>query len=180
MTGYLDDLIPEYARIVAPLRELTRDKTKFSWGEKQKMAFDELKQKIMNERTMAYPKLPIIVRTAASFNEGLAAALFQQTDKGVQPVHYISRALTGVEKRYSQTEKDALAIVWAKRRFSRYLLGAPKFKVITGHKPLIPMFNKSTAKLPPRIFIVQIGQDSTPEEATESHCEDCPSHGTFG
>ena len=32
-----------------------------------------------------------------------------------------------------------------------YLLGAPKFRIITSHKPLIPMFNKSCTKLPPRI-----------------------------
>ena len=32
-----------------------------------------------------------------------------------------------------------------------YLLGAPKFKIITGRKPLLSMFNKVTAKLPPRI-----------------------------
>ena len=32
-----------------------------------------------------------------------------------------------------------------------YLLGAPRFKIITAHKPLLPMFNKATAKLPPRI-----------------------------
>ena len=32
-----------------------------------------------------------------------------------------------------------------------YLLGAPKFKIITVHKPLLPMFNKATSRLPPRI-----------------------------
>ena len=31
-----------------------------------------------------------------------------------------------------------------------YLLGAPTFKILTGHKPLLSMFNKITAKLPPR------------------------------
>ena len=59
--------------------------------------------------------------------------------------------MTETEKRYSQTEKDALAIRWAKNRFSVYLLGAPKFKIVTAHKPLIPMFNKMSTKLPPRI-----------------------------
>ena len=59
--------------------------------------------------------------------------------------------MTSAEKRYSQTEKDALAVNWAKSRFSMYLLGAPKFKIMTSHKPLIPMFNKSCTKLPPRI-----------------------------
>ena len=100
------------------------------------------------------PKLPIVVRTEASFNEGLSAALFQKTGKGkhgLQPVHFISRTLTDTEKRYSQTEKDALAIFWAKKRFSIYLLGAPRFTIITAHKPLIPMFMKAKAKLPPRI-----------------------------
>ncbi|XP_041470031.1 uncharacterized protein K02A2.6-like [Lytechinus variegatus] len=32
-----------------------------------------------------------------------------------------------------------------------YLLGAPRFKIVTAHKPIVPMFNKPTAKLPPRI-----------------------------
>ena len=59
--------------------------------------------------------------------------------------------MTSAEQRYSQTEKDALAVKWAKTRFSMYLLGAPKFKIITSHKPLIPMFNKPCSKLPPRI-----------------------------
>ena len=55
------------------------------------------------------------------------------------------------EKRYSQTEKDALAIKWAKERLRIYLLGAPRFRIVTAHKPLIPLFNKVKAKVPPRI-----------------------------
>ena len=64
---------------------------------------------------------------------------------------YISRMMTDTEKRYSQTEKDALAIKWAKNQLKIYLLGAPKFRIVTSHKPLIPLFTKPTAKLPPRI-----------------------------
>ena len=45
-----------------------------------------------------------------------AAALLQKTDKGTQLVHFISRAMTETEKRYSQTEKDALAIKLDKER----------------------------------------------------------------
>ena len=68
-----------------------------------------------------------------------------------QPIHFISRTLTDVEQRYSQTEKDALCVKWAKDRFSMYLMGAPRFTIVTAHKPLLPLFNKATAKLPPRI-----------------------------
>ena len=64
----------------------------------------------------------------------------------------------------SQTEKDALAISWAKDRLKIYLLGAPNFKIITAHKPLLPMFNKPTSKLPPRIEkSVMNMQDVDPE-----------------
>ena len=59
--------------------------------------------------------------------------------------------MTVAEKRYSQTEKYALAVNWAKSRFSMYLLGSPKFQILTSHKPLIPIFNRSCTKLPPRI-----------------------------
>jgi hypothetical protein len=95
------------------------------------------------------PRKLIIVRTEASVHEGLSAGLFQRTSKGLKPVHYISRSMSSAEK--SQTEKDSLAVKWAKTRFSMYLLGAPKFKIVTSHKPLFPMFNKACAKLPPRI-----------------------------
>ena len=68
------------------------------------------------------PSKPIILRTEASFNEGLSAALLQKTDRRVQPVYFISRAMTHTEKKvYSQTEKDALAIKWAKERLRIYL-----------------------------------------------------------
>ena len=48
-------------------------------------------------------------------------------------------------------EKDALSIKWAKERLRTYLLRAPRFRIITAHKPLLPLFNKVKAKIPPRI-----------------------------
>ena len=60
------------------------------------------------------PSKPIILRTEASFNESLSAALLHKKDRGIQPIHFISRTMTDTERRYGQTEKDALAIKWAK------------------------------------------------------------------
>ena len=153
MIGYLSKFIPRYAVLTAPLRRLTGKDIPFSWGPEEDAAFQKLKDSITCDDTMSYfdPRKPIIVRTEASFHEGLSAGLFQRTSKGLQPVHFISRSMTNAEKSYSQTEKDALAVKWAKSRFGMYLLGAPRFKIITSHKPLIPMFNKSCTKLPPRI-----------------------------
>ena len=44
-----------------------------------------------------------------------------------------------------------MAIKWAKERLRTYLLGPPRFRIVTVHKPLLPMFNKATAKMPQRI-----------------------------
>ena len=93
----------------------------------------------------------IILRTEASFNEGLSAALLPKIDRAMQPVHYISCMMTKVERKYSQTEKDALAIKWTKDRLRVYLLGAPRFKIVTAHKPLLPLFNKAKVSMAPRI-----------------------------
>ena len=56
------------------------------------------------------PARPIVVRVEANFLEGFSAELFRNTGSGLQPVHFISRTMTDTEKRYSQTEKDALYI----------------------------------------------------------------------
>lgn len=83
--------------------------------------------------------------------EGLGGGLFQKTGKGFQPVHYVSRTLTDTEKRYSQIEREAPAAEFTTTMLQMYLLSAPKFQLATDHKPLLPLFNNPTAKLPPHI-----------------------------
>ena len=80
MIGYLSKIIINYSNLAAPLREITHHETKFRWGEKEKAAFEQLKGTITEDRPMAYfnPQPPIIVRTEASFHEGISAALFQK------------------------------------------------------------------------------------------------------
>ena len=56
-----------------------------------------------------------------------------------------------MKKRYYPIEREALAVEFTTTRLQMYLLGAPKFQLGTDHKPLLPLFNNPTAKLPPSI-----------------------------
>ena len=54
---------------------------------------------------------------------------------------YGSHALSDVESRYSQTEREALAVVWACEHFDIYVRGS-SFMVVTDHKPLVHIWSK--------------------------------------
>ena len=55
-------------------------------------------------------------------------------------ISYASRSLSDVERRYSQTKKEVLAIVWSCERFHAYLYGT-EFELVTDHKPLECIFS---------------------------------------
>ena len=160
MAGYSMRFIGNFAAIVHPLRELLKAE-KWSWDEYCKTAFEEVKDSL-SEQTLLHHYMPgreteLVVDAS---NTGLGACLLQKPSKHkpFQIVAYKSRTLKDAETRYSATEKEALAIRWAARKFRNLLLGAPKFRIISDHKPLQYMFNKVTGEVPPRIekFIMDI------------------------
>ena len=65
-------------------------------------------------------------------------------------IAYASRALTDTEMRYSQTEKEALAIVWGVEHFQLYVCGH-EFVLVTDHKPLETIYGSRTSKTSARI-----------------------------
>ena len=147
---YVGRFIPNLATVAEPLRQLTRNNTKFEWGTSQREAFESLKSAISSQQVMAHfnPAANTVLTVDAS-PFGLGALLAQETGKGLQPVAYASRTLSSVERRYSQTEREALAVVWGCERFHLYLY-RKDFVLCSDHKPL-EMIYSAKGKPPPRI-----------------------------
>lgn len=68
-----------------------------------------------------------------------------------QPIAYASRALTEVQTRYSQVEKELLATCFGIERFRQYIWRRNSVEVETDHKSLIDIFNKPLHKVPTRL-----------------------------
>ena len=56
-----------------------------------------------------------------------------------RPVAYTSRSLSQAEQNYAQIEQEALAIVFAVRRFHQYLYRR-EFTLVTDHRPLCKIY----------------------------------------
>ena len=144
LVQYSAKFMPDVASVAKPIQELTRKSTKFVWGAAQQTAFQELKQMITQAETLAYYQVGCRTRIVADASPvGLGAVLTQLQGDVWRVIAYASRSLTDVERRYSQTEKEALALVWACERFTIYVSGQ-HFELETDHKPLERIYSTTS------------------------------------
>ena len=135
--NYYAKFIPNMSMIAEPLNRLRGSGVKWSFGPEQKRAFDTLKQVLSSDKVLVQynPDLPIKVDSDAS-KSGLGAVISHTYPDGSErPIEYASRSLNAAEKNYGQIEKEALSLVWAVKKFHRYIF-ARKFELVTDHKPL--------------------------------------------
>lgn len=105
-------------------------------------AFKKIKQLVTNSPVLAIfdPKKTTTVSSNSS-SYGLGACLLQKQGNGEnRPVAYVSRTLTETERRYANTEREAIGVTWDCTKLSYYILGIP-ILIETDHKPLVSSFN---------------------------------------
>lgn len=136
LVSYSSRFIPQFATLAEPLRRLTRKDSEFVFGPEQKNAFNDLKKELARAGTLAYFDKDAPTQVIADASPvGLGAVLTQRQKGQMVTVCYISRSLSDCERRYSQTEREALALVWACERLHPYVYGR-QFDLVTDHKPL--------------------------------------------
>ena len=134
--GYYRRFIKDFAKVVKPITALLRKDAEFEITPEIKVCFEKCKQLLTVDPVLIYPDFTkeFILTTDAS-DYAIGAVLSQGPVGKDRPIAYASRTLSQTEERYSTTEKEFLAIVWAVKHFRPYLYGR-KFKLITDHQPL--------------------------------------------
>lgn len=67
-------------------------------------------------------------------------------DGSERAIQYASQTFSETQRKYSQIDKEAYAIIFGVKKFFQYLYGN-KFTLITDHRPLVQIFSP-TGSLP--------------------------------
>lgn len=134
---FCSKFLPNLGQWTAPLRLLLRKGQKWVWEKEQQDAFDQLKLLVANATELSYFSTKRITKLFVDAGpEGVGAVLTQiHEDGSIKPVAYGSKVLSNQERAYSQTEKEAYAVIWGVEHFHNFLYGH-SFIVVTDHKPL--------------------------------------------
>ena len=119
LLNYYPKLLPNLSSTLAPLNKLQQDKEPWSWTSKQEAAFKKVKKQLATCYLLAYfdNRKEMILSCDAS-QHGVGAVLAHRMEDGSeQPIAFASCTPASVEKRYSQLDKEALAIVFGVKRF---------------------------------------------------------------
>ena len=145
MVTYLNRYSSKLADLTSPLRELTTKYTHFRWEPHHQQALDRIKQELCSAKVISYdpdPGTPTTLQCDAS-QTGVEAWLRQTDSQGNENiVAMASRSLTDAESRYSNIERQCLAVTYGLEKFSYYSLGR-NVTVETDHSPLEQIFKKS-------------------------------------
>lgn len=121
--------------------ELLKQDREFLWTDDCHRMFVKAKEILCSDLLLTHydPAKPVIVAADAS-NNGIGATISHLYPDGTQKViEHAARALTSAEKNYSQIEKEALGLIFAVKKFHKYIYGR-KFKLLTDHRPLLSIF----------------------------------------
>ena len=133
LCNYYRRFVKDFAKKASPLHRLTRKDVPFVWDSDCQYAFESLQNHLCSAPILSYPDLsqPFHLYADAS-NSALGYILGQCIDGKEHVVAYGGRELNMAERKYSTTEREALAVVQGIKHYRPYLTGS-KFFVHTDH-----------------------------------------------
>ena len=138
LTGYYRRFVSGYSQISTPLSDLTCKDTPFVWGDREEAAFVQLKAALTSAPVLITPDndKPYTLYTDAS-GYAVDATLSQMTQRGLQPVAFMSKNMNAAQRNYPVHEWELLAVMEALKAWRCYLYGAATLiDILTDHHSL--------------------------------------------
>ena len=147
LASYYRRFVKDFAKMAAPLTELTKDSTSFQWTPQSSESFSQLKEALSANILLPFPDFesPFLIDCDAS-DIGMGAILSQLVDGVERPIALESRKFTDAERKWHIREKEALAILYGLTKFRRFILGCD-FTVRTDHQSLEWLFSAQGGRL---------------------------------
>lgn len=133
--------MPDASTLLNPLHQLLKHDSKFVWTKECSDAVDTLKKSLLSTNCLAHFNANSkTILTVDASPVGVGAVLSQIGEDGLErPIEFSSRTLTDTEKRYSQLDREAVAILFGVKKFHQFLYGR-RFVLVTDNKPLLHIF----------------------------------------
>ena len=146
--NYLARVLPRLSEIAQPILELTTKNAVLLWSRQKDETFEQVNKLVTEHPVLRNYDMneEVTVKFEAS-EKAVGATLLQNW----QPVAFASGTLSQVEQRYSQIEKECLAIVFACSKFTQYIQRREIITVETDHKPLRSILKTSLLNVPSRL-----------------------------
>nr|CAI5855280.1 unnamed protein product [Callosobruchus analis] len=143
LLNYYGKFIPMLSSKLKPLYDLCKSGVEFIWTDECENTFQMSKKLITSEGVLTHfsPSLPIYVSCDAS-GYGVGAVLSHHINGEEKPVLFASSTLSAAEKLYSNLERESLAIIFALKKFHKYIFGR-KFVLLSDHQPLQYIFGRN-------------------------------------
>ena len=147
MVMYPSPFLPGLSTLTAPLHELPKKDTDFTWNCTYKAALQCVKDAVISDTTLQYfgRSLPMTIQVDAS-QVSLGAALLQNH----KPMAFASKAPTETKCHYTNIEREMLAVIFGTEWFRTYVYGR-SFTIKSDHKPLESISQKNLADMPAQL-----------------------------
>ena len=111
--------VKDLSTLTEPLYCLLKKGVPWRWGNQEQQAFDHLKSILCTDTVLAHfnPREKIGISCDAS-DVGIGAVLFHRYSDGTEhPITNASETLSATQRRYSQVQKEALAVIYGIQKF---------------------------------------------------------------
>lgn len=141
MINYYGKFLPDLSSELHPLYDLLKKNVRFCWSKSCEEAFRKVKEMLVKDHVLELydPGKPLAISCDAS-PYGVGAVLSHVIGNVEKPIMYISSSLSSSERNYAQLHREALSVVWAVKKFHKYIYGRP-FVIYNDHEPLKDIFS---------------------------------------